>query len=91
MARIKNYKYLIKIDIILVFNRIWINFKHKNATLFITSFGMYCYRVMFFGLMNGLATWQNYINDVLFEYLNVFCQAYINDILIYSKTRKEHY
>ena len=30
------------------------------------------------------------MNDVLFEYLNDFCQAYLNDVFIYSKTKKEH-
>ena len=30
------------------------------------------------------------MNDLLFEYLNVFCQVYLDDILIYNKTRKEH-
>ena len=30
------------------------------------------------------------MNDVLFEYFNQFCQTYLNDILIYSKTKKKH-
>ena len=30
------------------------------------------------------------MNDILFEYLNDFYQAYLNDILIYSKTKKDH-
>ncbi len=30
------------------------------------------------------------MNDVLFEYLHQFCQIYLNDIIIYSKTLKEH-
>ncbi len=30
------------------------------------------------------------MNDVLFEYLHQFCQAYLNDIIIYSKTLKKH-
>ncbi len=30
------------------------------------------------------------MNDVLFKYLYQFCQAYLNDIIIYSKTLKEH-
>ncbi len=30
------------------------------------------------------------MNDVLFEYLHQFCQIYINDIIIYSKTLKKH-
>jgi len=30
------------------------------------------------------------LNDVLFDCLHKFCQTYLNDILIYSKTLKEH-
>ena len=30
------------------------------------------------------------MNDLLFEYINHFCQIYLNDIFIYSKIRREH-
>ncbi len=30
------------------------------------------------------------LNDVLFDCLHKFCQTYLNDILIYSKTLKEY-
>jgi Reverse transcriptase (RNA-dependent DNA polymerase) len=62
----------------------------ENLTTFITSFGAFKYLVLPFGLTNGPASFQHYINDVLFEYLHDFCQAYLDDILIYSKTLKEH-
>ena len=45
---------------------------------------------MFFGLCNGPASFQNYINNTLHEYLNNFCTAYLNDILIYSDNEAEH-
>jgi hypothetical protein len=38
-----------------------------------------------FGLTNGPVTYQRFINDVLFDYLNDFYMTYLNDILIYSK------
>ena len=43
-----------------------------------------------FGLCNGPASFQNYINDTLQEYLNNFCTAYLDDILIYSEIEAEH-
>jgi hypothetical protein len=43
-----------------------------------------------FGLSRALATFQRFINDTLREYLDVFCTAYLDDILIYSRTRGEH-
>ena len=33
---------------------------------------------------------QSYINSSLQEYLNVFCTAYLDDILIYSKNNKKY-
>ena len=43
-----------------------------------------------FGLCNGPASFQNYINDTLQEYLDDFCTVYLNDILIYSEIKAEH-
>ena len=43
-----------------------------------------------FSLCNRPASFQKYINDTLQEYLNKFCTAYLNDILIYSNNETEH-
>ena len=51
---------------------------------------VYKYCVLSFDLINRPAFFQNYINDTLFECLNNYTQAYLNDILIYSKTWQEH-
>ena len=36
-------------------------------------------------------SFQTYTNDVLHSMLNVFCTAYIDDILIYSNLKKKHW
>jgi len=51
---------------------------------------MYKYKVLPFGLTNGLATYQRYINNILFDYLNDFYTAYLDDIIIYSKNELEY-
>jgi len=43
-----------------------------------------------FGLYNAPATFQNYINHVLHNALNDYCTAYLNNVLIFLKTRAEH-
>jgi hypothetical protein len=43
-----------------------------------------------FGLQNAPATFQHFINSVLHEFLDKFASAYLDDIIIYSKTKKEH-
>jgi len=62
----------------------------EGFTTFVTSLGAYKYHVLPFDLTNGPANYQHYMNDVLFDFLNDFVQCYLNDILMYSKTRKEH-
>ena len=45
---------------------------------------------MSFKLTNALTTCQDLINNTLQQYLNIFVIAYLNDILMYSKTLKKH-
>ena len=64
--------------------------KDEELTTFRTRFGAYKYRVLPFGLTGGPATFQHYINNVLFDYLDDFYTAYINNILIYSQNQLEY-
>ena len=43
-----------------------------------------------FGLTNGPVTYQRFMNDVLFDYLNDFYTAYLDDILIYLKNKLDY-
>ena len=43
-----------------------------------------------FSLTNAPADFQCFINDVLHPFLDAFCTAYLDDILIYSETLEEH-
>ena len=43
-----------------------------------------------FGLINAPAIQQVFINNVLREYLDVFVIIYLDDILIFSKTKEEY-
>ena len=45
---------------------------------------------MLFGLINILATFQAFINNVLRKYLDIFIIMYFNNILIYSQTEEDH-
>ncbi len=87
---IQDSKYLIQLNIIITFNKLRMSSESENLTTFVTFFDIYKYRVMFFELTNKSTSFQHYINDVLFKCLHKFCQTYLNNILIYSKTLKEH-
>jgi len=73
-----------------MFNKLHMSSESENLTTFVTFFNVYKYRIMLFKLINELAFFQHYINNVLFNCLHKFCQTYLNDILIYSKILKKH-
>nr|GEV00411.1 retrotransposon protein, putative, Ty3-gypsy subclass [Tanacetum cinerariifolium] len=59
-------------------------------TAFRTHYGHYEFQVMPFGLANALAVFTDLMNRVCKSYLERFLIVFIDDILIYSKSRKEH-
>ena len=90
LDRLCKIKYYIKIDIMAAFNRLKMFFKSKKFIVFRTRFDFFEYFVMFFELCNAFVSWQHFINDILKEHLNNFCTAYVDDIFIYSNTRKKY-
>ena len=59
-------------------------------TAFSTRYGHYEYTVVPFGLTNAPAEFMSIMNDVFQEYTDKFVMVYLDDILIYSNTWKEH-
>jgi hypothetical protein len=90
LARISQAKVFTKLDIRQAFHRIRMHPNSEELTTFRTRYGSYKYKVLPFGLTNGPATYQRYMNDVLFDYLDDFCTAYLDDILIYSDDELQH-
>jgi len=89
-TRIQESKYLTQLNIIVAFNKLRMHSDNEDLAIFIIFFDLYKYYVMLFKLTNESTFYQHYMNDVLFEYLHQFCQIYLNDIIIYSKTLKKH-
>ncbi len=88
--KIVSCKHLTRLNIISTFNKLQMHLDNKNYIIFITALEAYKYKMLSFELTNESIFFQQYMNDVLWNFLNDFCQVYLDDILIYSKTRKKH-
>ena len=61
-----------------------------EKTAFIIPHGLYCYKVMPFGLKNAGATYQRLMTKIFKPLIGRSIEVYIDDIVVKSKTRKEH-
>ena len=88
--RLQRVKWFTKLNIPGVYNQIQIIEGDKSKTVVYTYYGYFKYLVILFRLINTPATFQAFTNNVLRKYLNIFIIIYLNNILIYSQTEKEH-
>ena len=73
LTKIQGCKYLTRLNIIIVFNKLRMHSNNENFIIFVISLEVYKYRVLLFELINDSIIYQQYMNDILFEYLNDFC------------------
>ncbi|KAL0200166.1 hypothetical protein M9458_003353, partial [Cirrhinus mrigala] len=79
-----------KLDLRSAYNLIRIREGDEWKTAFVTPTGHYEYLVMSYGLVNAPSVFQNFIHEVLREFLHRFVIVCIDDILIYSRSEAEH-
>jgi len=77
-------KWFTKLDVVAAFHKIRIAKGQEWMTAFRTRYGLFEWMVTPFGLANAPSTFQRYINWALRDYLDEFCSAYVDDILIYT-------
>jgi hypothetical protein len=59
-------------------------------TAFVTRYDQFEFTVVSFGLTNAPANFMNMMNKVFMDELYKFMVVFIDDILVYSSTTKEH-
>lgn len=84
LERIAKAKYYTQVDVISAFHQIRVAQGDERKTAFRTRYGLYEWLVTPLGLANAPSTLQRYVNWTLRDYLDVFCSAYVDDILIFS-------
>jgi hypothetical protein len=89
--KLKKAKYFTKLDIRWGYNNVRIKEGDEWKAAFRTNRGLFEPLVMFFGLTNSPATFQNMMNDILKELIDEGkVLVYLDDILIFTKDLDEH-
>ena len=72
------------------YNQIPMHILDQEHTSFIIDHGLYCYKVMPFGLKDTGVTYQHLVNMRFKEKISKTMEVYVNDVLVKSKVASDH-
>uniref|UniRef100_A0A2N9I4E8 RNA-directed DNA polymerase n=1 Tax=Fagus sylvatica TaxID=28930 RepID=A0A2N9I4E8_FAGSY len=84
------HKLLTFMDAFSGYNQIVMDESDQEKTSFITSRGLFCYKVMPFGLKNAGATYQRLMNRMFHDQIGRNVEVYVDDMLVKSKEEDGH-
>ncbi|MBW0512445.1 hypothetical protein O181_052160 [Austropuccinia psidii MF-1] len=79
-----------KIDLHGEYNMLRIKDGDKHLTCFRTKYGIYEYLVMPIRRTNSPASFPNLVNVIFYYLLDIYVVAYLNHIMVFSKSEEEH-
>jgi hypothetical protein len=88
--QLKGSRIFSKIDLRSRYHRVRIKDEDIKNTSFKTRYGHYEFIVVSFGLLNAPIVFMCLMNGVFQEYLDKFVIVFLDDIPVYSKSKKEH-
>ncbi|GJR95724.1 putative reverse transcriptase domain-containing protein [Tanacetum coccineum] len=88
--QLQGSQFFSKIDLRSGYHQLRVHEDDIPKTVFRTRYGHFEFTVMPFGLTNAPTIFMDFMNRVCRPYLDKFVIVFIDDILIYSKTQKEH-
>jgi hypothetical protein len=88
--QLKDAKIFSKIDLRSGYHQVRIKDEDISKTTFRTRYGHYDFTVVSFGLSNAPVVFMCLMNGVFINYLDKFVIVFLDNILVYSKTKEEH-
>jgi hypothetical protein len=90
LDKLQGAKYFSSLDLLAGYHQLGLRKEDIQKTAFKTSAGLFQFRVLCFGLTNAPSAFQAVMNTVFRAALNKHVLIYLDDIMIFSKTRAEH-
>jgi hypothetical protein len=90
MQALSGSQVLSSLDALSGFTQLSLVEEDKEKTAFQSHRGLYQFKRMPFGLHNGPSIFQRVMQGILAPYLWIFTLVYINNIIVFSKSYKDH-